>query len=232
MTNPLKHCVTVIACLKILLTFFGCSSEPEIPSKIGIPVKKVHNENFSILILGDSLTEGYGVGTEQAFPHLLEKKLNTEFFFDNNCSYKVINAGISGSTTSGGVSRIEWLLKSKPNFLIIALGGNDGLRGVPIEETKRNLEKIILAAQVKNIPTILAGMKIPPNYGIEYTQKFADLYLTLSQTKNVPLIPFLLEGVGGEPSLNLPDRIHPNALGHQKISETVFNFLIKHLPRK
>ena len=195
-------------------------------------MEKVKEKNFSILILGDSLTEGYGVAAEQAFPSLLEKKLNTEFSSDNNCTFKVINAGISGSTTSGGVSRIDWLLKSQPNFLIIALGGNDGLRGVPIGETKKNLEKIILAAQNKKIPTILAGMKIPPNYGIEYTQKFADLYITLSQTKKVPLIPFLLEGVGGVPSLNLPDRIHPNAEGHQKISETVFNFLINYLPRK
>lgn len=232
MTNPLNQCITVIACLTIQHIFFGCSADTEITSKPGIPVEKVKEKNFSILILGDSLTEGYGVAAEQAFPSLLEKKLNTEFSSDNNRTFKVINAGISGSTTSGGVSRIDWLLKSQPNFLIIALGGNDGLRGVPIGETKKNLEKIILAAQNKKIPTILAGMKIPPNYGIEYTQKFADLYITLSQTKKVPLIPFLLEGVGGVPSLNLPDRIHPNAEGHQKISETVFNFLINYLPRK
>jgi acyl-CoA thioesterase-1 len=115
--------------------------------------------------------------------------------------------------------------------LVIALGGNDGLRGVPVEETKKNLEKIIQAALDKEIPTLLAGMKIPPNYGIEYTRKFAQLFQDLSIKHKIPLLPFLLEGVGGNPSMNLPDRIHPNSVGHRKISETVFNTLATHLPK-
>jgi len=193
--------------------------------------RKNSTENsFRILILGDSLTEGYGVSAQQAFPSLLEKKLNDEFSSDKNRSYEIINAGISGSTSSGGVSRIEWLLKSKPDFLILALGGNDGLRGVPVEETKNNLEKIILAAKSKDIRTLLAGMKMPPNYGIEYTREFSKLFEDLANQENVPLIPFLLEGVGGNPAMNLPDRIHPNPSGHQKIAQTVYHNLINHLP--
>jgi len=213
-----------------LSIFSGCPSNPENPSETQVYRKNSKENPFRILILGDSLTEGYGVSAQQAFPSLLEKKLNDEFSSDKNSSYEIINAGISGSTSSGGVSRIEWLLKSKPDFLILALGGNDGLRGVPVEETKNNLEKIILAAKSKGIPTLLAGMKMPPNYGIEYTREFSKQFEDLANQENVPLIPFLLEGVGGNPAMNLPDRIHPNPAGHQKIAETVYQNIINHLP--
>ena len=216
--------------LVALSIFSGCPSNPENPTETQVYRKNSTENSFRILILGDSLTEGYGVSAQQAFPSLLEKKLNDEFSSDKNSSYEIINAGISGSTSSGGVSRIEWLLKSKPDFLILALGGNDGLRGVPIEETKNNLEKIILAAKSKDIPTLLAGMKMPPNYGIEYTREFSKQFEDLANQEDVPLIPFLLEGVGGDPAMNLPDRIHPNPAGHQKIAETVFQNLINHLP--
>ncbi len=230
MTNISLHTWLSLISLLVLSIFSGCPSNPENPTETQVYRKNSTENSFRILILGDSLTEGYGVSAQQAFPSLLEKKLNDEFSSDKNSSYEIINAGISGSTSSGGVSRIEWLLKSKPDFLILALGGNDGLRGVPIEETKNNLEKIILAAKSKDIPTLLAGMKMPPNYGIEYTREFSKLFEDLANQENVPLIPFLLEGVGGNPAMNLPDRIHPNPAGHQKIAETVFQNLINHLP--
>ena len=230
MTNISLHTWLSLISLFALSIFSGCPSNPENPSETQVYRKNSTENCFRILILGDSLTEGYGVSAQQAFPSLLEKKLNDEFSSDKNSSYEIINAGISGSTSSGGVSRIEWLLKSKPDFLILALGGNDGLRGVPIEETKNNLEKIILAAKYKDIPTLLAGMKMPPNYGIEYTREFSKLFQDLANQENVPLIPFLLEGVGGNPSMNLPDRIHPNPSGHQKIAQTVYQNLINHLP--
>ena len=230
MTNISLHTWSSLISLFALSIFSGCPSNPENPSETQIYRKDSTENSFRILILGDSLTEGYGVSAQQAFPSLLEKKLNNEFSSDKNSSYEIINAGISGSTSSGGVSRIEWLLKSKPDFLILALGGNDGLRGVPVEETKNNLEKIILAAKYKDIPTLLAGMKMPPNYGIEYTREFSKLFEDLANQEDVPLIPFLLEGVGGNPAMNLPDRIHPNPGGHQKIAETVFQNLINHLP--
>ena len=230
MTNISLHTWLSLITLLVLSIFSGCPSNPENPTETQVYRKNSTENSFRILILGDSLTEGYGVSAQQAFPSLLEKKLNDEFFSDKNSSYEIINAGISGSTSSGGVSRIEWLLKSKPDFLILALGGNDGLRGVPIEETKNNLEKIILAAKSKDIPTLLAGMKMPPNYGIEYTREFSKQFEDLANQEDVPLIPFLLEGVGGNPAMNLPDRIHPNPAGHQKIAETVFQNLINHLP--
>ena len=230
MTNISLHTWSSLISLFVLSVFSGCPSNPENPTETQVYRKNSTENSFRILILGDSLTEGYGVSAQQAFPSLLEKKLNDEFSSDKNRSYEIINAGISGSTSSGGVSRIEWLLKSKPDFLILALGGNDGLRGVPVEETKNNLEKIILAAKSKDIPTLLAGMKMPPNYGIEYTREFSKLFEDLANQEDVPLIPFLLEGVGGNPAMNLPDRIHPNPAGHQKIAETVFQNLINHLP--
>ena len=230
MTNISLHTWLSLISLLVLSIFSGCPSNPENPTETQVYRKNSTENSFRILILGDSLTEGYGVSAQQAFPSLLEKKLNDEFSSDKNSSYEIINAGISGSTSSGGVSRIEWLLKSKPDFLILALGGNDGLRGVPVEETKNNLEKIILAAKSKDIPTLLAGMKMPPNYGIEYTREFSKQFEDLANQENVPLIPFLLEGVGGEPAMNLRDRIHPNPAGHQKIAETVYQNLINHLP--
>ena len=230
MTNISLHTWSSLISLFVLSIFSGCPSNPENPTETQVYRKNSTENSFRILILGDSLTEGYGVSAQQAFPSLLEKKLNDEFSSDKNSSYEIINAGISGSTSSGGVSRIEWLLKSKPDFLILALGGNDGLRGVPVEETKNNLEKIILAAKSKDIPTLLAGMKMPPNYGIEYTREFSKQFEDLANQEDVPLIPFLLEGVGGNPAMNLPDRIHPNPAGHQKIAETVYQNLINHLP--
>jgi acyl-CoA thioesterase-1 len=233
MTNSLPASPCQIWFKIIFLAFLlgGCSSEPERNSLSQTPNQAKQDNVFRILILGDSLTEGYGVSELQAYPTLLEEKLNQELAEDRNTTFKVINAGISGSTTSGGVSRIDWLLKSSPDFLVIALGGNDGLRGVPVEETKKNLEKIIQAALDKEISTLLAGMKIPPNYGIEYTRKFAQLFQDLSIKHKISLLPFLLEGVVGNPSMNLPDRIHPNSVGHRKISETVFNTLATHLPK-
>ena len=230
MTNISLHTWLSLISLSTLSIFLGCPSDSENPSETQVYRKNSTENSFRILVLGDSLTEGYGVSAQQAFPCLLEKKLNLEFSSDKNNTYEIINAGISGSTSSGGVSRIEWLLKSKPDFLILALGGNDGLRGVPVEETKNNLEKIILAAKSKDIPTLLAGMKMPPNYGIEYTREFSKQFEDLANQENVPLIPFLLEGVGGNPVMNLPDRIHPNPAGHQKIAETVYQNLINHLP--
>lgn len=184
---------------------------------------------YRILILGDSLTEGYGVMESEAYPTLLEHKLNQEISPKTKINYEIINGGLTGSTSSGGVSRISWFLKGNPDHLILALGGNDGLRGIPPKETQKNLSKIIQKARDKKIPVLLAGMKIPPNYGLKYTQEFADLFFDLAKENQVPLIPFLLEGVGGNPNYNLPDRIHPNAKGHELICDLVFSHLSKEL---
>ena len=181
---------------------------------------------FRILILGDSLTEGYGVSDDEAYPTLLEEKLNAELSPKTKLRYKIVNGGISGATTSGGVSRIEWFLQAKPDYLLVALGGNDGLRGIPVEEMKKNIDRILKAARQNEIPTMLAGMKIPPNYGESYATSFSEAFEELANEHEVPLIPFLLKGVGGNSKMNLPDRIHPNPLGHQALCQTVYDNLV------
>ena len=185
--------------------------------------------SFRILILGDSLTEGFGVSAEEAYPSLLEEKLNGELSPRTKLSYKVVNGGISGATTSGGVSRIEWFLKAKPDYLLVALGGNDGLRGIPVEEMKKNIDRILHVARENQIPTMLAGMKIPPNYGEDYARSFSKAFAQLAKDHQIPFIPFLLEGVGGNPEMNLPDRIHPNPLGHKALCQTVYESLVSAL---
>lgn len=172
------------------------------------------------VIIGDSLTEGYGVSKEQAFPALLEKQIKKE-----GKNWIVINSGISGSTTASAESRFRWVLRSKPDMVMIALGANDGLRGVKVEESEKNLEKVILMAREAKVRVVLAGLYIPPNYGKEYGIKFRALYERLAQKYELPFISFLLEGVGGVPELNLADGIHPNEKGHQKIAENAYTVL-------
>ncbi|MBT3637122.1 MAG: arylesterase [Opitutae bacterium] len=213
-----------------LLLFFACGESKPIETNERSS-KQTENQlpSFRILILGDSLTEGYGVSENEAYPSLLEEKLNKELSPKTKLRYKIVNGGISGATTSGGVSRIEWFLQSQPDYLLVALGGNDGLRGIPVEEMKKNIDRILQAARQSEIPTMLAGMKIPPNYGPEYSVAFAKVFEDLAEEHEVPLIPFLLEGVGGNPKLNLPDRIHPNALGHRTLCQTVYKSLVANL---
>ena len=213
-----------------LIAMASCGEGITVDNQLPSQGTNAQNKSFKILILGDSLTEGYGVSESEAYPFILEKKLNLESKGGLNKNFQVINGGISGATTSGGVSRINWLLRSNPDYLILALGGNDGLRGIPIEKIKENLSEIVVAAQKNNIPILLAGMKIPPNYGVEYSDSFTNLYSQISREYNISLIPFLLEGVGGEPSMNLPDRIHPNPKGHEIIAKTVHEHLLKELP--
>jgi acyl-CoA thioesterase-1 len=171
-----------------------------------------------LVVLGDSLTEGYGVAKDQAYPALLEKKI----IASGNKNWTVTNAGVSGSTSASGVGRIKWLIKSKPDLMIIALGANDGLRGLKVEETEKNLAQTIEFAQKEKISLVLAGLFMPPNYGKEYTEKFKKMYVSLSQKYKIPLIPFVLDKVAGDPKLNLADGIHPNEAGHKIIAETVY----------
>jgi acyl-CoA thioesterase-1 len=177
-----------------------------------------------LVILGDSLTEGYGVAKDHAFPALVEKKLKAA-----GMDWKVINAGVSGSTSASAISRLDWLLKSKPDAVLIALGGNDGLRGFGPKVTKENLKKAIQRAKTNGVKTYLAGIQMPPNYGKQYTEEFRALFPTLAKEEKIALLPFLLETVGGNPKYNLPDGIHPNEEGHKILAETVFAFLRKNL---
>ncbi len=173
-----------------------------------------------ILIIGDSLTEGYGVDAQYAYPTRLQ-----EILLKNKLNYRVVNAGVSGATTASGLQSLKWYLKGKPKILIIALGANDGLRGIDVKTSEKNLEKMILLAKEKNIVTVIAGMQIPPNYGEDYGQKFKGLFALLARKYKLHLIPFLLEGVAGKKELNIEDGIHPNKDGHKVMASTVYKYI-------
>ena len=175
-----------------------------------------------IVFFGDSITAGYGIPIESAFPALIQKKIE-----EADLDYQVINAGLSGETTAGGLNRIDWILRSKPDVFVLELGGNDGLRGLSMEESEKNLKAMIDKVRKANpkAEIILAGMQIPPNLGQEYTSKFKSLFPDVAKEMNTKLIPFLLEGVGGDPKLNLSDGIHPNQKGHEIVAETVWGYL-------
>lgn len=170
-----------------------------------------------LLMLGDSLTEGYGVAREEAYPAVLETLIQKA-----GKHWLVVNAGISGSTTASGVSRLKWQFKNKPDLMVLALGANDGLRGLKIADTEKNLAATIELAQKEKVPVVLAGMLLPPNYGEKYRQDFAKMYVNLAAKYHLRKIPFLLEGVAGKQELNQIDGIHPNAAGHKIVAEHVF----------
>lgn len=174
-----------------------------------------------IVIIGDSLSEGYGVAKEKAYPALLEKKLGS--------GYTVINAGISGSTSASAPSRMAWQLKNKPHLILLALGANDGLRGLPVKAMEENLGKALADAKKAGVKVVLAGMRLPPNYGEAYVKDFAAAFGRIAAKHSVPLLPFILKDVGGVTKLNLADGIHPNEKGHEIVAETVHDFLKKHL---
>ena len=179
-------------------------------------------EQKNILIFGDSITAGYGVDPEQAFPSILQQKIDS-----TGLHFKVINGGLSGETSAGGLRRISWVLQRKVDIMILELGGNDGLRGIELQSTKNNLQQIITTAQTKDpdIQIIIAGMQVPPNLGIEYTNEFVNLYIDLAEENNLPLIPLILNAVGGYEEFMQPDQIHPNAEGHLIVAETVWKTL-------
>lgn len=174
----------------------------------------------TILFLGDSLTEGYQLPKEDAYPYLIEKQLLKE-----GRHVKVINGGVSGATSASGPKRLTWYLKAKPDIMVLALGANDGLRGLKIEETEKNLSRVIEMAKEQKISVILSGMKMPTNYGEPYRSKFEKIFPQLANKYHLKLVPFILEGVGGDPKLNLPDGIHPNKKGHEIMAQTVLKVL-------
>lgn len=186
-------------------------------SLIFIQYSSAQSPTKRLLILGDSLTEGYGIALSAAYPALLEKKIKA-----SGKNWDVINAGISGSTSASGPSRLKWQLKTKPDIMILALGANDGLRGIDVKATEKNLADTIELAKNAKVTVILAGMLLPPNYGADYRKKFESIYHHLAKKYQLKKIPFLLEGVAGHPELNLADGIHPNEKGHQIISELVY----------
>lgn len=175
-----------------------------------------------ILFFGDSITAGYGIEQEQAFPAIIQQKIDSL-----NWNFKVINGGLSGETSAGGLRRIDWMLQQPVDVFVLELGGNDGLRGIDPEVTQKNLQKIIdkVENQYPDAAIILAGMQVPPNLGERYTQQFKKIYPTLARKNDLALIPFLLKGVGGNPAFNQSDGIHPTKKGHEVLAETIWEVL-------
>ena len=175
-----------------------------------------------ILFLGDSITAGFGLDPSEAFPALIQQKINARRW-----NFQVVNAGQSGDTSAGGLGRLDWLLKNRIDVLVLELGANDGLRGLPVEMTRKNLQAIIERTKRKypEAKVILAGMKVPPNMGGDYGRKFETVFADLAKKNNAPLIPFILEGVGGVSELNLADGIHPTAKGQEMVAANVWKVL-------
>lgn len=175
-----------------------------------------------IVILGDSLTEGYGVAQTAAFPALLQKKVDADKF-----NWKVISSGSSGSTSASGLQRIKWIAKDKPDIVLVLLGSNDGLRGLKVEDTEKNLNDTIEWAKKNNITVALGQLHVPPNYGKDYEKKFSAVYAKVAAKNKIELAPFLLDKVAGNKDLNLADGIHPNEKGHQIVADNLYPFIKK-----
>jgi acyl-CoA thioesterase-1 len=176
----------------------------------------------TLVVLGDSLSAGFGVDPAEAWPARIQEKIRAA-----RLPWKLVNAGVSGDTSAGGLRRLDWILRRPLEALLIELGGNDGLRGLPLAATRTNLQTVIDRTRAKypQVRIVIAGMKMPENLGEAYTRQFEGLYRDLAETNRVALIPFLLDGVGGRPELNLPDQIHPNAEGHRRVATNVWQVL-------
>ncbi len=217
----LLHVLSII----VILILTNCSSEPNLNSEPTnedeLPQEKLQQKSKKrIIFFGNSLTAGYGLEKEQAYPNLIQKKLDALKY-----DFEVVNAGVSGATTSNGVSSIDWYLKEGVDLFLLELGANDGLRGINTELTERNLRAIIERVREvnKDVTIILAGMKVPPSMGQDYGEKFEEIFPKVADQMDVHLIPFFLEGVAGNPELNQADGIHPTAQGAQIVAETVWN---------
>ena len=195
---------------------YGIALAASTPSSSS-PKAQITVERPRIVAFGNSLTAGLGVAPDQSYPAQLQRTLDAAGYI-----YRVVNAGVSGETTAGGVRRVSWILNSKPAIVILELGGNDGLRGLSLDETRANLERIIQQLQQASVTVVLAGMKIPPNYGQEYTAGFEALYRNLAKQYRLTLIPFFLDGVAASSSLNQADGIHPTGEGYRIIVEKIF----------
>jgi acyl-CoA thioesterase-1 len=186
----------------------------------------VTSQSFAkkLIFLGDSLTEGYGVAQESAFPQLIEAK-----FKQDKSEWVISASGSSGSTSASTLSRLKWISKDKPNVVFILMGSNDGLRGLKVEETEKNLSLALDWAKAQKINIILGQLHVPPNYGKDYGKKFTEIFPRLAKKYKIPLAPFLLNNVAGISKLNQADGIHPNEKGHQIIAENIYKYLKKEL---
>ncbi|PVD54317.1 arylesterase [Terrimonas sp.] len=201
------------------------------PAPAPVPEKKVDSavakaltttQKMNIIFFGNSLTAGYGLDLAEAFPAIIQHKLDSLHY-----PYKVINAGLSGETTAGGKSRVDWILQQHVHIFVLELGGNDGLRGIALTETSQNLQAIIdkVKSKYPDVKILLTGMRIPPNLGKKYADEFHRLYKVLAEKNKIAFLPFLLEGVGGDEKLNQADGIHPTAEGQKMVADNVWTVL-------
>ncbi len=217
---------------RLVLVYRGCGPPMTIIRKlllaimlvcaVQVRVEAAESARGTVVVLGDSLAAGFGVDPSEAFPAILQQKIDALGW-----SYQVVNAGVSGDTTAGGLRRLAWLLRRKMDVLIVELGGNDGLRGISAGTTRTNLQGIIDRAREKypQVKIVLAGMQMPPNMGEEYDRAFQRIFPEVAAANHATLIPFLLEGVAGKPELNQPDHIHPTAEGHKIVAENAWSAL-------
>jgi acyl-CoA thioesterase-1 len=206
----------LLAVFALTLLFLGCEKQ----EKAAAPAPKEQQAfEGTIAAVGDSLTAGLGVDEEEAYPALLEKKLLAAGY-----RWRVVNAGISGETSSGALSRVNWVLKQKPDIVILETGANDGLRGIDPALTRKNIDETVRILRQSNVTVVLAGMRMVANLGPEFTRSFASLYPAIAKKHGLILVPFFLDGVAGERSLNQADGIHPTAEGYRIVTETVYPF--------
>jgi acyl-CoA thioesterase-1 len=217
----------IAMCAIILMVVFclylaGCSGDSA--SNDAEPNSAVPKQitRKTIVAVGDSLTAGLGVDESEAYPAQLQRKLAGDGYYFN-----VVNAGVSGETSSGALSRIEWIISTlKPDIIILETGANDGLRGIDPDILRKNLDRIVSVIKANNIEVLLCGMKILPNMGPEYSKAFARIYPEIARKHAIPLIPFFLEGVGGDPRFNQPDRLHPTAKGYRRIVDHIYPYVL------
>ena len=213
--------------LLTLLNSCGETTKKDVDTEVDVENSEITETESTaaskkILFFGDSLTAAMGLDPAEGYPAEIQEKIDSL-----GLNYEVINAGLSGETSAGGRNRINWVLNQEVDVFVLELGANDGLRGIPVEETRGNLQAIIDIVREKNpeVKIVLAGMQVPPNLGPEYTRDFRNLFSELAEANEVYLIPFLLEGVAGDPSLNQPDKIHPTAEGYDIVAENVWEVL-------
>ncbi len=217
-----KALLTITFILVFFLSFSGCSSESASNDAASKTATAKQTTRKTIVAVGDSLTAGLGVDESAAYPAQLQRKLAGDGYYFN-----VVNAGVSGETSSGTLTRIEWVISTlKPDIIILETGANDGLRGIDPDILRKNLDRIVSVIKANNIEVLLCGMKILPNMGPEYSKAFARVYPEIAQKHAIPLIPFFLEGVAGDPRFNQPDRLHPTAKGYSRIVERIYPYVL------
>lgn len=220
-SNVALYCSTSIILLSLIF-LLGCDQQETQPGPEEIPVTL--NYEGTVMAVGDSLTAGLGLVEDEAWPAIVEKKL-----WENGHHWQVINAGISGETSSGILSRVKWTLAQKPEIIILETGANDGFRGIPPSVIRQNISSAVQMFQEENVTVILAGMQIVQNLGVNYTQEFANIFPSVAREYDCLLIPFFLQQVAGTPSLNQADTIHPNEEGQIIIAETVYPYVLQAL---